>query len=29
MYLDSAYTERYLGTPDSNWDGYDEADLTK
>ena len=29
--LDSVYTERYMCTPTSadNWEGYDQADLTK
>jgi len=31
QFYDSAYTERYMGMPDTddNWEGYDRADLTK
>ena len=31
FFADSAYTERYMGMPDTrdNWEGYEMADLTK
>ena len=31
LFLDSAYTERYMGMPgpEENWEGYQMADLTK